>query len=77
METMMDKVTEVLAMIIAGVLLVLVVTGIFSYFVMLLWNGCLVSAVDGVHPISWLQAWGISILFGMLFKNSSYSSKKG
>jgi hypothetical protein len=41
-----------------------------SYFVMLLWNNCLVSAVDGVRTISWLQAFGLSILFGMLFKGS-------
>ena len=27
-----------------------------------------VGAVDGVHNIGWLQAWGISILFGFLFK---------
>lgn len=38
--------------------------------VMLLWNGCLVGAVAGVNEISWLQAWGILILFGFLFKPS-------
>ncbi len=54
---------------------IVVVLGLlFSYPVMLLWNGCLVPAVDGVKEIGWLQAWGIMILFGLLFK-TSVSSK--
>jgi hypothetical protein len=54
---------------------IIVVLGtLFSYPVMLLWNGCLVPAVDGVKEIGWLQAWGIMILFGLLFK-TSVSSK--
>jgi hypothetical protein len=36
-----------------------------TYF---LWNGCLVGAVTGVNEITWLQAWGLNILFGVLFK---------
>jgi len=41
-----------------------------SYFVMLLWNNCLVPAVDGIHTVGWLQAWGITILCSLLFKAS-------
>jgi hypothetical protein len=37
---------------------------------MLLWNGCLVPAVDGVKQIGWLQAWGLQLLINMLFKVS-------
>ena len=60
-----------------GVAIILVVALglIFSLPVMLLWNGCLVGAIAGVNEITWLQAWGIMILFGLLFK-SSVSSKK-
>ena len=43
--------------------------------VMLLWNGCLVDAVTVVKPIGWLQAWGITILTGFLFKTSVTTSK--
>ena len=75
METKMDKVINGLALALGAVLVVVAIAGIFSYFMMLLWNGCLVDAVDGVHQIGWLQAWGISILFGMLFKGSNYSAK--
>jgi phosphotransferase system glucose/maltose/N-acetylglucosamine-specific IIC component len=50
---------------------IVVVLGLlFSYPVMLLWNGCLVPAVDGVKEIGWLQAWGLMILFGILFKST-------
>jgi predicted tellurium resistance membrane protein TerC len=48
---------------------------LFSLPVMLLWNGCLVGAVTGVNEITWLQAWGIMVLFGLLFK-SSVDTKK-
>jgi hypothetical protein len=51
---------------------IVVVLGLlFSYPVMLLWNGCLVPAVDGVKEIGWLQAWGLMILFGVLFKSTT------
>jgi len=48
---------------------------LFSLPVMWLWNGCLVGAVSGVSEISWLQAWGILILCGLLFKETSVSKK--
>jgi hypothetical protein len=51
---------------------IVVVLGLlFSYPVMLLWNGCLVPAVDGVKEIGLLQAWGLMILFGILFKTTA------
>ena len=50
---------------------IIVVFGLlFSYPVMLLWNGCLVPAMDGVKEIGLLQAWGLMILFGILFKST-------
>ena len=56
--------------LIAIVTLIVGLSALFSYFVMLLWNGCLVPAV-GVNDISWLQAWGITILCSILFKSTS------
>ena len=51
---------------------IVVVLGLlFSYPVMLLWNGCLVPAIDGVKEIGLLQAWGLMILFGILFKTTA------
>ena len=57
--------TVVLA--IAGVLLL---SFLLSWPVYMLWNGCLVDAVTSVKEVTWLQAWGITILCGFLFKTS-------
>jgi hypothetical protein len=67
METKMEK---AIGALIAIVTLIVGLSALFSYFVMLLWNGCLVPAV-GVNDISWLQAWGITILCSILFKSTS------
>jgi hypothetical protein len=68
----MDKLIIILFAI-AGALLVSL---LFSLPVMLLWNGCLVGAVAGISEITWMQAWGISILTGIMFKETSVSFKK-
>lgn len=49
---------------------VVAVCFILSWPVMALWNGCLVDAVTGVKEITWLQGWGIAVLFGILVKSS-------
>jgi hypothetical protein len=36
-----------------------------------LWNSCLVSAIDGVNAISFWQALGLNILASILFKDTS------
>jgi hypothetical protein len=48
---------------------------VLSWPVMALWNGCLVGAIDSVREITWLQAWGISILFNLVFKTSVNTKK--
>jgi hypothetical protein len=48
----------------------LLLSFLLSWPVYMLWNGCLVSAVAGVSEVTWLQAWGITILCGFLFKTS-------
>lgn len=65
-----------------GGAIVTVIAGLFflsfllSWPVLMLWNGCLVGAVDGVQEITWLQAWGLQFLFNLLF-NTSISTKNG
>lgn len=46
---------------------------LLSYPIYLLWNGCLVGAVAGVSSVTWLQAWGLTVLCGFLFKSTSSS----
>ena len=56
---------------IAGIVGLVIILGLlFSLPVMLLWNACLVGAVAGINEITWLQAWGLMVLFGILFKTS-------
>jgi hypothetical protein len=43
---------------------------LLSWPVYMLWNGCLVDAVAGVKEVTWLQAWGITVLCNILFKTS-------
>lgn len=47
---------------------IVAITALFAFPVMWLWNGALVGAVDGIHPVSFWQAWGISLLCGLLFR---------
>jgi Sec-independent protein secretion pathway component TatC len=62
--TVLGTVTLIAAMVVGFGLL-------FSLPVWLLWNYCLVGAVAGVSQITWLQAWGILILCGFLFKSTA------
>ena len=63
----MDKLIVILFAIAAS----LFFSFLMSWPVMMLWNGCLVDAVAGVKEITWMQGWGISILAGILFKETS------
>ena len=50
-------------------------SALFAYPLMLLWNGCLVGAVDGVNTVTWLQMWGINVLFSLMFGKFGSVSK--
>ena len=61
---------EHIATIIAALLAFVLVSFIFSWPVMMLWNYCLVDAVTGIKEISWLQALGLNVLCNILFNKS-------
>ena len=61
--------------VIGSLTLVLVFSFLCSWPIYMLWNLCLVGAVSGVHEIEWLQAWGIAILSGMLFKSNTVTGR--
>ena len=71
----MDKVFVVIGAAIVGIAAVVFFSFVLSWPVMWLWNNALVGAVVGVNEVSWLQAWGISVLCGLLFKNTVSNSK--
>lgn len=64
------KAFDLVTVVAAAITLALVVSFLLSLPVYLLWNACLVGAIAGVNEITWLQAWGIMILCGFLFKTN-------
>jgi hypothetical protein len=61
--------------IVLGIAGILVLSFLLSWPVYMLWNGCLVGAVVGVSQVTWLQAWGLTVLCGFLFKSNVSNSK--
>jgi hypothetical protein len=56
-----------------GLLMLLLFGVLLAWPTQLLWNGCLVQAVDGINPIGFWQALGINVLCQILFNNSKSS----
>jgi hypothetical protein len=67
----MDKLVAVLALLGIAALL----SFLLAWPVMMLWNGCLVDAVTGVKEVTWLQAWGLNMLAGIMFKTNVETKK--
>lgn len=51
-------------------------TIVLAWPLQLLWNGCLVPAIDGINTISFWQALGLNFLASILFKNSNVKKDK-
>ena len=60
---------EKLIVVVVSIATLVFISFLMSWPVMMLWNGCLVDAVNVVKPVGWLQAWGITIMCGLLFKS--------
>jgi len=54
-----------------GIVFLLFLSFLLSWPIYMLWNGCLVDAIQGVNEVTWLQAWGLTVLLGLLFKNNT------
>lgn len=66
---------EKLIVVLGGIAFIVFISFLLSWPVYMLWNGCLVGAVRGVNEVTWLQAWGLNMLFGIMFKPNGGSSK--
>jgi len=71
----MDKIAELLGIAIAALLIIIGVGIIMAFPTMWLWNSTLVPAINGINEIGLLQAWGINILFAILFKTPNSNKK--
>ena len=66
----MTEITVGITAFVTLIVSLLFLSFLLSWPAMMLWNGCLVGAVDGVKEIGWLQAWGLQFLCNILFKAS-------
>lgn len=71
----MEKVLVVVGAIVVGLASLIFLSFLLSWPVYMLWNGCLVGAVEGVKEVTWLQAWGLNVLAGFLFKTTVNTKK--
>ena len=65
-----------IVIVLGGITLALLIGLLISWPVMWLWNVNLVPAVSGVHPITWMQAYGINVLASLLFSRPFRDAKK-
>lgn len=72
----MENLTKGLALFLGGIALIVFIAVILALPAQLLWNGCLVPAVDGINEIGFLQALGLNFLFSILFKSTQSNNKK-
>lgn len=72
----MEKLVESIGIILGSLMVILFAAVLLALPVQLLWNECLLDAVDGTHPITFLQALGLNFLFSILFKATSTTNSK-
>lgn len=61
--------TAVVVVLVAGL-----IAAVISVITMLLWNW-LMPVIFGLPALTWVQAWGLTWLSGILFKSSGSSNK--
>jgi len=66
----MEKIAVIVGAVVLGLATLVLISFLLSWPVYMLWNGCLVGVVAGVSEVTWLQAWGLTILCGFLFKTT-------
>jgi len=69
----MKETLEPVVLFFAAAFVAVILAIILAWPTQLLWNGCLVPAIDGINEITLLQALGINFLFSILFKDSNTS----
>jgi hypothetical protein len=70
-ENKMETIGKIIGIAVVGIAVIVVLGLILSLPVMWLWNACLIAAIPGIKEIGWLQAWGLLVLFGLLFKSNT------
>ncbi len=71
----MQKLTEITIIILGVMALVCIIALLISVPFWLLWNW-LMPQIFGLKSITWIQALGLAVLSGMIFKSTASSSSK-
>jgi hypothetical protein len=66
---------EKLGVFFAAIGMLIVIAVFMAWPTQWLWNNALIGAIDGLNPIGFWQALGINVLCGILFRNSTTTSK--
>jgi hypothetical protein len=66
---------EKLGVFFAAIGMIIVIAVLMAWPTQWLWNNALIEAIDGLNPIGFWQALGINVLCGILFRNSTTTSK--
>jgi len=64
-------ITELILAVISF-LLMTIIAGLLTKF---LWNSCLIPVVNGINEITFWQAIGLDILFGLLIRSKNMKNK--
>lgn len=67
---MLEKFLAALIVVPLAVVLAIGLSALFALPVQYLWNHIAVNAIDGLHHLTFLQAWGLNVLTSFLFKSS-------
>ena len=70
----MNSLIDAIVALVIGLALIVFLSFLLSLPVMLLWDA-VIPSIFGLKEITWLQAWGLNLLCGLLFKNNTV--KKG
>lgn len=71
----MNSLSTAIATIVVGLALIVFLSFLLALPVMLLWDA-VIPAIFGLPEITWLQAWGLSLLCGLLFKSHITNKKE-
>ena len=70
----MNEIFKVIFVVFGTVLISILMSIIFAFPVQYLWNNCAVHAISGIKEVSLFEAWGITMLCGLLFGGAKNAS---
>lgn len=70
----MNSLIQALVLFVVGIALIVFLSFLLALPVMLLWDA-VIPSIFKLPEITWLQAWGLNLLCGLLFKSNIKNGK--